>query len=144
MTELVAAVRSTGAEQPILLGGVDWSRDLTQWLAHVPSDPLQALVASNHTYDYATCYGKCRAALTEIARGYPIVSGEIGEGTAPTATSTLTCAGRTAMGSPISPGRGRRGGWTCKGGPTLITDYDGTPTPFGIGFRDHLRALFKG
>jgi hypothetical protein len=33
------------------------------------------------------------------------------------------------------------GGWTCRGGPTLITRYDGTPTPFGIGLRNHLRSL---
>jgi endoglucanase len=33
------------------------------------------------------------------------------------------------------------GGWTCKGGPSLITDYQGTPTGFGVGFRDHLRGL---
>jgi hypothetical protein len=23
------------------------------------------------------------------------------------------------------------GGWTCEGGPTLIENYDGTPTPSG-------------
>lgn len=34
-------------------------------------------------------------------------------------------------------------GWTCRGGPTLIRDFDGTPTGFGIGFRDHLRALAR-
>jgi endoglucanase len=33
------------------------------------------------------------------------------------------------------------GGWTCAAGPSLIKDYDGTPTAFGIGFREHLRAL---
>jgi hypothetical protein len=37
-------------------------------------------------------------------------------------------------------------GWSwnvadCEGEPALITSYDGTPTPFGIGLRDHLRAL---
>jgi len=33
------------------------------------------------------------------------------------------------------------GGWSCTGGPSLITDYRGTPTGFGVGLRDHLRAL---
>lgn len=37
-------------------------------------------------------------------------------------------------------------GWTRNPGdsftgPSLISDYDGTPTPYGIGLRDHLRAL---
>jgi hypothetical protein len=33
------------------------------------------------------------------------------------------------------------GGWTCGGGPSLITSYDGAPPPFGAGLRDHLRKL---
>jgi hypothetical protein len=32
-------------------------------------------------------------------------------------------------------------GWSCTGGPSLITSYDGEPTAYGIGFRDHFRAL---
>jgi len=31
--------------------------------------------------------------------------------------------------------------WDCANGPALITDYTGTPTAFGAGFRDHLAAL---
>jgi hypothetical protein len=34
-----------------------------------------------------------------------------------------------------------QGGWTCTGGPSLILDYSGTPTAYGVGFRDHFRAL---
>ncbi len=30
---------------------------------------------------------------------------------------------------------------SCTQEPALISDYRGTPTQFGIGFRDHLRAL---
>lgn len=31
--------------------------------------------------------------------------------------------------------------WDCSSGPSLISDHDGTPTSYGIGLRDHLRAL---
>jgi endoglucanase len=31
--------------------------------------------------------------------------------------------------------------WNCATGPSLISSYDGTPTAYGIGLRDHLRAL---
>ena len=37
MTSLVAAVRATGAKQPLLLGGLNYSNDLTGWLAHAPT-----------------------------------------------------------------------------------------------------------
>jgi endoglucanase len=33
------------------------------------------------------------------------------------------------------------GGWNCSTGPALITDYNGSPTPYGLGLRDHLRGL---
>ena len=142
MTELVEAVRSTGAPQPILLGGIDWSRDLGHWLEHLPPDPRHALVASNHTYDYATCFGGCRTALALIAREFPVVSGEIGEGDCATGyiDPYMRWADRHGI-SYLAWAWDAGGGWTCEGGPTLITDYDGTPTAFGVGFRDHLREL---
>ena len=31
--------------------------------------------------------------------------------------------------------------WNCRSGPALIKSTDGTPTGFGVGFRDHLRNL---
>nr|PPQ61813.1 hypothetical protein C5F59_37955 [Streptomyces sp. QL37] len=31
--------------------------------------------------------------------------------------------------------------WHRSGAPSLISDYDGIPTPYGIGLRDHPRAL---
>ena len=142
MQGLVEAVRSTGAQQPLMLGGVNWSSDLRGWLAHRPADPAHALVASNHTYDFTPCDRRCRAALARIARRFPVVTGELGEG---------DC--RHAYIDPYMRWADRHGvsylgwGWfiapdlTCEEGPTLITDYAGTPTRFGVGFRDHLRAL---
>nr|BEK71166.1 hypothetical protein KPHV_83930 [Kitasatospora purpeofusca] len=31
--------------------------------------------------------------------------------------------------------------WDCSSAPALNSGYDGTPTAFGFGLRDHLRAL---
>jgi hypothetical protein len=142
MTELVEAVRSTGARQPLLLGGVDWSRDLSGWLDHVPADPARAIVASNHTYDYATCFAGCRADLARVAARYPVVSGEIGEGDCGDTYigPYMDWADRHGI-SYLAWAWDAHGGWTCTGGPTLIKDYDGTPTAFGLGFREHLRQL---
>jgi endoglucanase len=142
MQQLVETVRSAGAKQPILLGGLDWSRDLSGWLAHVPDDPAKALVASNHTYDFNACYKRCRAVLARIAKRYPVVTGELGEG---------DCTHRYI--DPYMRWADRHGisylGWawytandlTCRNGPTLIEDFDGTPTGFGIGLRNHLLEL---
>lgn len=142
MAELVAAVRSTGARQPVLLGGLDWSLDLGGWLSHLPPDPAHAEVASNHTYDFAACGAGCRATLAGIARRYPVVSGEIGEGDCGDSyiDPYMDWADRHGI-SYLAWAWDAGGGWTCDGGPSLITDYDGTPTAFGAGFREHLREV---
>lgn len=142
MAELVAAVRSTGAEQPLLLGGVAWARNLDRWLAHLPPDPLDSLVASNHTYDFAACFRACRADLARIARHHPVVTGELGEGDCRHGyiDDYMPWADRHGI-SYLGWTWNAHGGWTCRSGPALIRDFDGTPTGFGIGFREHLRRL---
>ncbi len=142
MAELVAAVRSTGAEQPVLLGGLAWSRNLDQWLDHLPPDPADAEVASNHTYNFAACFRACRANLERISRTHPVVTGEMGEGDCRHSyiDNYMPWADRHGI-SYLAWAWDTHGGWTCRAGPSLITAYDGTPTGFGIGFREHLRAL---
>src|SRR4051812_39282845 len=50
MTELVRAVRQTGATNVIALAGVQWGNTLTRWREYAPDD--DALVASWHTYNW--------------------------------------------------------------------------------------------
>lgn len=144
MQQLVTTVRSTGARQPILLGGLDWARDLGGWLEYLPEDPMNALVASNHTYDYKPCFGKCRAALLRIAKRHPVVTGELGQ---------TDCKHDYVDG--YMRWADRHGisylGWawyvtpelesTCVAGPILIRDYTGKASSYGRGLRDHLRRL---
>jgi hypothetical protein len=144
MRQLVETVRSTGALQPLMLGGVHWARDLSGWLGHLPPDPARALVASNHTYDNSLCKANCRATLARIAKRFPVVTGELGE---------LDCrhryidgymnwADRTGV-SYLGWTWDTGNGWTCHGGTSLIRNYNGAPTGFGIGLRDHLRELAR-
>jgi len=141
MWELVDAVRSTGAKQPIMLGGLNWAQDLSGWLEHLPPDPANALVASNHTYEEQTpCYRACRAAVLAVAKRHPVVSGEIGED-----DCNHTYIDRYMRWAD------REGisylGWAwymntgCK--PRLVEDFSGTPTEFGVGLREHLRLLYS-
>ena len=34
-----------------------------------------------------------------------------------------------------------RNTWDCSSDPSLISDFNGTPTGFGVGLRDHLKGL---
>jgi hypothetical protein len=143
MQQLVDAVRSTGARQPLLLGGIDWSLDLRGWVAHEPRDPRHQLLASDHNYGgLSPCLAPCRAGILATHRHVPVLFGELGETDCRQRyiDRMMSFADRHGIGY-LGWTWDAAGGWTCKGGPTLITSYDGTPTAFGIGLRNHLRLL---
>jgi hypothetical protein len=141
MQDLVDSVRATGATNPILPGGLAYSDDLSQWPAYRPTDPANNLVAAYHVYDFHTCASEScwNSTLAPVAAQVPLVAGEIGENTCAHGfidqvmkwfdDRGLSCLGWTWN------------TWNCAFGPFLISDYAGTPTAFGTGLRDHLRAV---
>lgn len=142
MQQLVDAVRSAGADNVIMLGGIGWSDDLTQWLRNEPADPDHNLAASWHTYNFNRCASlSCwNSQVAPVIAKVPVIAGEIGEN---------DCAD-TYIGPLMSWLDARSTGYlgwawnsdfSCSAGPGLITSYAGTPTAFGAGFRSHLRSL---
>lgn len=83
MQGLVDAIRATGSEHLILLGGVQFSNNLSQWLTHQPQDPLpvQNLAAAWHVYNFNGCRARAcwDAAPAGVAAEVPLVATEIGE-----------------------------------------------------------------
>ena len=81
MSALVAAIRAGGAQQPIMLGGIDYSNDLSGWLSHKPDD--SQLIASWHNYQGQSPCGDTEACWTSeagsVASVVPVVVGETGE-----------------------------------------------------------------
>ena len=134
------AVRSTGATQPIMLGGLAWANDLSGWLANQPVDPAQALVASFHNYNFNVCAPSCwDSTVATLAGQVPVVTGEMGENDCLHGYIDQYMAWADVHG--ISYLGWTWDTWNCSNGPALITDYAGTPTAFGIGLRDHLAAV---
>ena len=139
--QLVGAVRNAGARQPIIVDGLNWGGDLSGWGAHAPSDPQHQLVAGWHIYSFsgcstATCWNQTAAPL---ARTYPVLLTEVGEDDCGTGflDTILPWADSHHVGYLA---------WSwntasCGGGPALISDYSGSPTAFGAGYRRHLAAL---
>ena len=81
MQQLVDAVRATGATNVLMVGGLGWSSDLTQWVANKPSDPLNNLAASVHTYNFSGCNASScwTSSLQPVAAQVPLITGELGE-----------------------------------------------------------------
>jgi endoglucanase len=142
MQSLVNAIRSTGARNVIMLGGLAYANDLTQWLSHRPADPDHNLVASWHSYNFNTCsIRSCWVSqVAPVIARVPVIAGEIGENDCASgyidklmrwldrkSTSYLAWAWNADF--------------NCSSGPGLITSYSGTPTNYGKGYRAHLARL---
>ena len=153
LQSLVTAIRSQGATQPILLGGLSYNSDFTELLSHLPADAQRQLVASAHVYDFAQ--GNDVDAfftneLQPIAAQIPVILGELGERFCDSGTAAYTSHVLSLVNAQAAQGRlmGVLGwtwnaatpdstGWQCptaefgNGGPLMIRDYAGTPTVMG-------------
>ena len=84
MKTLLGAVRGTGAQNVVLLGGVQYSNALSRWLQYAPVDPAGQLVAAAHVYGNNACGasdgGACLdRTVAPVAAQVPVVFGEVGE-----------------------------------------------------------------
>ena len=140
MQSMVNAVRSTGAANVLMLGGEEYSNDLTSWLANEPADPDHNLVASWHSYNFNTCSTQScwTSQVAPVIAAVPVITGEIGENDCGGSyMNTLTSWLNSANTSYLA--------WTwdawgsCPG--VLITDYAGDATPYGAAFKAILQAL---
>ncbi|MFI6845297.1 cellulase family glycosylhydrolase [Kitasatospora sp. NPDC050467] len=141
MQDLVDAVRATGSRNVVLVPGIAYSNDLSGWLAHAPSDPTGELAAAWHIYNFNSCASEAcwTSTLAPVAARVPLVAGEIGENTCGHAFVDRVMKWSDDRG--LSYLGWTWNTWDCSSGPALISGYDGTPTTFGTGLRDHLRAL---
>ena len=146
MQQMVNAVRSAGANNVLMLGGEEYSNDLTGWLQYEPTDPDHNLVASWHSYNFNTCSSQScwTSQIAPVIAAVPVVAGEIGEN---------DCAGTyvTPLTTWLESENTSFLAWTwddwsggCSSGPTLITDYTGTPTNYGAAYKAILQALPAG
>jgi cell division septation protein DedD len=141
MQTLVNTVRATGATNILMLGGLAWSNDLTGWLANKPNDPDNNLVASSHIYNFNACANtSCwNSEIAPVKAQVPVLVGEMGENDC----SSSFISGLMSWLDSENIGY-LAWTWTvanCSSTPALISDYSGTPTNFGAGYKAHLIAL---
>jgi hypothetical protein len=142
MQHLVDAVRQTGARQPLLLGGVEWSSNLSEWLHYEPIDPLHQLIASVHTYSFTACGSTVcwNGELAKVAQHVPVVAGEFGASSCtPTFSKRFMKWADKHYVSYLA--------WAWLPGPCtisgpLISDYSGASTTYGAAVKEHFSALY--
>ena len=142
MQQMVNAVRSTGANNVLMLGGEEFSNDLTSWLQFKPTDPDNDLVASWHSYNFNACSNQScwTSQVQPVIASVPVVAGEIGENDcAGTYINPLTAFLESQNTSFVA--WAWNADFNCSSGPGLITDYTGTPTAYGAAYKAIMGAL---
>ena len=144
MQSLVNAVRGTGANNVLMLGGLEWSNDLTQWLSHADRPGPRP--------------GRVLALLQLQRVQQPVlldVSGGPGRRVGPgDRRRDRRERLRRRLHHPAHDMDGVDGisflawAWNadfaCSSGPGLVTDYTGTPTAYGAAYKSVLQALPAG
>ena len=151
--------RAYGATNPVLIAGVNWAGDLSQWLANAPKDPLKQIAAVWHAYPaYGSTFGTAAYTLpgggagayanaqSILSAGIPVVISESGDkNTAGTASAPFE--------SKLLPWADQAGasylGWAWDiwqdASNVLIKDAAGTPTDgYGAYFKQHLLCAAAG
>jgi endoglucanase len=141
MQQLVNTVRATGATNILLIPGVRGDNVLTHWLAFAPTDPLHNMAASWHSYPHLLCNTQAcwDAQIAPVAAKVPLIADEIGEG-----DCLHNYIDRLMPWLDAHQINYLAWSWwvgDCAATFSLISDYDGTATDFGVGFRDHLVNL---
>ncbi len=143
---VVNAIRATSAANPIIVAGLRFSNDLSQWLEYAPVDPDRAIVAGAHVYfdglgcEKASCWSRELGSIE--AAGYPVIVDEFGETDCAHAKIDRLMAWADGRSPQIGYWAWSWNPFSCTKGPSLIVDDAGDPTQtYGSGFERHLKAV---
>jgi hypothetical protein len=150
MQSMLTAVRTAGANNLVLLGGIEYSNDLTKWLQYEPTDPANNLAAAWHVYTNSAMTGTKGASAyatdaAAVAAKVPIVATEIGDaacgaGGQPANGGAFISGIMTYLDGLTPPQSYLAWSWSTDCQPILISSLDGTPTCGGITYKAHLLA----
>jgi hypothetical protein len=137
MQALLDAVRAAGAKNVVIAGGLDWAYDMSGFLdGHQLADPNgNGVIYANHCYDNKgdsvdTWIGK----LEKAAATVPVIVSEFGGSSGP---SRKVPADNWLL-HVLQAIQGHQWSYTAwdlhtSAGPTLISDWNYTPSPrFGV------------
>lgn len=148
MQTLLDTVRDAKANNFVLLGGIEYSNDLTQWVAYEPTDLANNHGAAWHIYNDNNTPNNLSymADASKVVAKVPIIATEIND---KRDMPTSVCDGtfiNGAMAYLDNPGTGippqnyLAWAWDTDSVPKIISDYDGTPYCNGTPYKAHLLA----
>jgi endoglucanase len=147
MQGMLDAVRAAGAKNFVMLGGIEYSNDLSQWLTYMPIDSANNIGASWHVYsgsNYTSNHSLASDASAVLAQ-VPIVTGEIGDSSTPPpcdgAFITTVMDFLDNSGNGVPPQSYLAWSWSTDNSPALLSSYDPfTATCDGPYYQAHLKT----
>jgi Cellulase (glycosyl hydrolase family 5) len=142
MQQAVTVMRNAGYKGPIVIPGINYANDLSQWLSHKPDDPLNQLVAEAHVYGKNVCSStSCLdSKMAPVARRVPLIFGETGPSydDSDCGSGTISMLLRWADAHDVGYETWTWNTWnTCN---SLIKDFRGTPrTAYGEWVKSYYR-----
>jgi aryl-phospho-beta-D-glucosidase BglC (GH1 family) len=148
MQSLVNTVRSTGAHNVIMVGGLQYANELSLWLSYKPTDPLSNLAASWHMYapaNFCSNQSCWNTYVAPVIAKVPVITGEFGS--SPNELGLCDASSLYSLWNFLESKQQGYSAWvfrvyggTCQSGFawSLISDESGTPTPYGWIYRTHL------
>jgi hypothetical protein len=133
MQSMLDAVRSTGAKNVVIVGGLDWSYDMSGFLAGNKLDDPDGngIIYANHAYPFkGDPVDRWVAKMERAARELPIIVSEFGS--EPEGVRGVT--GEQWVSRVVEALHAHGWSWTAwdlhpAAGPRLISDWKYTPTP---------------
>ena len=142
MQALISTVRTTGANNVIMLGGLTYANDLTDWLTYKPTDPDNNLVASWHSYNFNSCITRScwTGQIAPVIAKVPLIAGEIGENDCADDYIDPLMSWLDSRSTSYLVYTWNASG-RCAHSFRLITNYSGDPTSYGAGYEAHLKNM---
>ncbi|HXW80685.1 MAG TPA: cellulase family glycosylhydrolase [Acidimicrobiales bacterium] len=163
MQQLLDAVRSAGAHQPVIVGGLNWAGDpcgimdsagnggKCDWTSWEPQDPEHQLIVAFHTYNTSACTTVAcwDASVLPVAGSVPVVTTEIGEDdcSANYIDTYMQWADEHNISYLAWSWQPAPAGATCVSNPwSLLANWGGAPStivPAGPAFASHLNSVWS-
>ncbi len=140
--QLIGDVRSSGATNVILVAGTAFAANPRGFRSDLPADPIGQLAISVHVYNFnAAKAPKTWDHWLSLVQKLPFVTGELGEKDCTSSFINAYMPWADAHNVSYLAWSFNAGpSWPCRA-PSLITDDNGDPTPYGAGYKAHLAAL---
>jgi endoglucanase len=147
MQTMVNAIRATGATNVLMVAGMHWASDLSEFNKYAPTDPAHNIIADWHAYSDNQCNtpAKWNSTVAPVAAKYPVIAGEFGGPASNRGGSTIPVyVQRLLPWLDAHHMSYTAWGFETDGGPNLLSSYSRwRPNAYGAWYKSYISRFFR-